>query len=413
MMPSDSIKPRPTAKPTIFVSYAHADEPENPRGEEVQWLSFVMKFLRPAVKSGDFTVWVDRQMPGGTKWDPEIERHLRRCDIFVLLVSANSMGSDYIIDRELEIARKRQAAGELHVYPLLIEPTPKAGLEKIQDFNLRPRTVRPFQSYSRADRNQHMSDAADEIAEIAAVIAAGKEAATPSKPAVRGAAFVHIGGLPETFYDRLVGREDELGGSAPNMPPDSTKPIIFISYAHDDGPEHNAKWLSFVCSFLDPGEQDGAFVVWTDRLMRGGEDWNKEIEQKLRACDIFVVLVSRHSTSSKYIVEKEIAIIRERQVNEKNVHFYPLLLSFTPKAGLKKVQDKNLRPRGARPFLKLSRSKREEEMCEIADELEEIATEITARRNFEHMKDNTNRDSSEISEITQRKIEIDAATTET
>jgi hypothetical protein len=48
------------------------------------------------------------------------------------------MGSDYIIDKELEIARRRQTAGELHVYPLLIEPTPKAGLERVRDFNLRP-----------------------------------------------------------------------------------------------------------------------------------------------------------------------------------------------------------------------------------------------------------------------------------
>src|SRR5262245_55738732 len=47
-----------SAKPLIFISYAHADEPEKPRGEEIQWLTFVMKFLRPAVKGGEFTVWV-------------------------------------------------------------------------------------------------------------------------------------------------------------------------------------------------------------------------------------------------------------------------------------------------------------------------------------------------------------------
>ena len=41
-----------SAKPIIFLSYAHLDEPEKPRGEEIQWLTFVMKFLRPAVKIG-------------------------------------------------------------------------------------------------------------------------------------------------------------------------------------------------------------------------------------------------------------------------------------------------------------------------------------------------------------------------
>ena len=102
-----------SAKPIIFISYAHADEPEKPRGEEIQWLSFVMKFLRPAVKSGEFAVWVDRLMPGGTKWDEDIEHNLRTCDIFVLLVSANSMGSNYIIDKELEIAPESAVARQV------------------------------------------------------------------------------------------------------------------------------------------------------------------------------------------------------------------------------------------------------------------------------------------------------------
>ncbi len=200
-----------SAKPLIFISYAHADEPEKPRGEEIQWLSFVMKFLRPAVKSREFAVWDDRDMHGGTRWNPEIERNLRTCDIFVLLVSANSMASNYIIDKELEIARERLVVGDgLHVYPLLIEPTPKAGLDRVCDLNLRPRDAKPFQSYPLAERNQRMSDAADEIAAIAAEIAARKEAAAPSKPTARAPAFVHITGLPETFYERLVGRDAEL-----------------------------------------------------------------------------------------------------------------------------------------------------------------------------------------------------------
>jgi hypothetical protein len=41
------------AKPIIFISYAHLDEPEKMREDEVQWLSFVTGFLRPATS---FTV---------------------------------------------------------------------------------------------------------------------------------------------------------------------------------------------------------------------------------------------------------------------------------------------------------------------------------------------------------------------
>ena len=168
-------------KPIIFISYAHPDEPERPSEGEVKWLSFVTDYLQPAVKRGAVEIWTDRLMPGGEDWDPEIERKVRQCDIFILLVSRHSTASDYIIDREIGVVRERQAKGDdVHFYPLLLTPTPRAGLELVRDKNLRPRDARPLSSYSLHDRQQHMSDAADEIAAIAAQIAAGRNAPPPS-----------------------------------------------------------------------------------------------------------------------------------------------------------------------------------------------------------------------------------------
>jgi len=211
--------PDTSTKPVIFISYAHADEPEHPRDGEVRWLSFVQRFLQPAVKGGIFDVWVDRQMKGSADWDPEIEEKLRACDIFILLVSACSMASDYIIDKEIAIIRERQAKGDdVHFYPLLLTPTPKAGLDRVKDKNLRPRDARPFSGYSAHDRAQHMTEAANEIAEIAERIVKQKNAAQRAVPQSSGQRsepsgplpFVHITGLPETAYERLVGRDAEL-----------------------------------------------------------------------------------------------------------------------------------------------------------------------------------------------------------
>ena len=160
-------------KPIIFVSYAHADEPEKPAEGETQWLSFVSKYLRPAVKQGAVEIWIDRLMRGGDDWDPEIERRLRGCDIFVLLVSPQSMSSDYVVDKEIRIIRERQAKGErVHFYPLLLTPTPKIALALVRDKNLRPRDAKPFSDYSLNDRYRQMASIADEIAEIAAEIVA-------------------------------------------------------------------------------------------------------------------------------------------------------------------------------------------------------------------------------------------------
>ena len=217
-----------------------------------------MRFLRPAVKRGEFEMWVDRQMAGGTKWDDEIDLKLRTCDIFVLLVSANSMGSDYVIEHELQIVRRRQAAGDdLHVYPLLIEPTPKAGLEKVRDFNLRPRHAKPFSSLPPSERSWQMSEAADEIADIAKAIADRKSVASPSVWRATTWAIVDISGLPETFYERLVGREAELARLDKAWSDDKTN---ILSLVAEGGAGKSAlvnEWLTF----LQAGGYRGADCV--------------------------------------------------------------------------------------------------------------------------------------------------------
>jgi hypothetical protein len=197
-------------KPIIFISYSQLDEPERPADGEVQWLSFVRRSLQPAVKYGVFDLFVDRGMIGGEDWEPEIEQKLRDCDIFILLVSDNSLVSDYVVDKEIPIIRERQARKEdVHFYPLLLTPTSEAGLRTVKDKNLRPPSGKPFSSFSNNDRRQHMTNAANEIAKIAEQIAARKAASSPAAPPVQPA-YVHVTGLPETAYERLVGRDAEL-----------------------------------------------------------------------------------------------------------------------------------------------------------------------------------------------------------
>jgi hypothetical protein len=217
MMPSESIKP------LVFISYAHHDEPnppEEPAKGRIRWLSFVMEFLRPGVKGRKYEVWIDRLMPGGADWNPEIEARLRACDIFILLVSARSTGSDYIIDKEIPIVRERQQKLDgVYFYPLLLEGTPKAGLDQVNDKNLRPRDAKPFSSLSASERSRAMAEVADEIAEVAKTIEERKAIAAamsmlhydgfyPSR--ALAPVWVDITGLPETGYERLVGREAEL-----------------------------------------------------------------------------------------------------------------------------------------------------------------------------------------------------------
>ena len=174
--------PTEPKKPLIVISYAHADEPEKPAADEVKWLSFVTGYLRPAIKHGAVDLWLDRLMPGGADWEPEIEQKLRACDIFILLVSRHSLSSDYVVDKEIAIIRERQAKGEdVHFYPLVLTPTPKIALDRVRDKNLRPRDGTPLSSYRQYERWEKMNEVADELAEIAAEIAS-RERAAPAPP---------------------------------------------------------------------------------------------------------------------------------------------------------------------------------------------------------------------------------------
>ncbi len=130
------------------------------------------------------------------------------------------------------------------------------------------------------------------------------------------------------------------------------KPIIFISYADADEPEMPAdgdiKWLSFVTGHLRPAEEIGAFEIWTEPLVADG-DLDPVVERKLRACDIFVPLVSPHSLAFETVVDRQIAIIRERQGRGEDVYLYPLLLTPTPETAL----DENLAAARRQTFFEL------------------------------------------------------------
>jgi len=169
------------------------------------------------------------------------------------------------------------------------------------------------------------------------------------------------------------------------MPPKQpSKPILLISYSPLDEPEQpgegEVRWLSFVVGRLRPAEKYGAVEMWLDRLTPGRDDWGPDSERKLRACDVFILLVSNNAMASASVVDKEIAIIEDRRMNGEEVYFYPLLLTPTNMASDQLRDRKLLRPRDGQAFSKFSSQDRHEKMSEVADEIFEIAGRIVARR---------------------------------
>jgi predicted ATP-binding protein involved in virulence len=95
----------------IFFAYARQDEAL--RNE-------LAKHLIPLQREKIITAWHDREIPLGTEWQSEIDRHLETAQIILLLISADFLASNYCYDIELIRALQRHEKGEAKVIPIIL-----------------------------------------------------------------------------------------------------------------------------------------------------------------------------------------------------------------------------------------------------------------------------------------------------
>src|SRR5437660_665833 len=76
----------------VFVSYSHCD---------AGWAQRFGVLLKPLVRRKQLRLWVDTEIRAGDEWHPSIVEAIERSSAALLLVSADFLGSDYIMDQEL------------------------------------------------------------------------------------------------------------------------------------------------------------------------------------------------------------------------------------------------------------------------------------------------------------------------
>ena len=80
------------ARDLIFVSYSH---------EDAAWVQRFRVLLKPLVRRKRLTLWADTAIRTGDQWHSEIERAITRSRVALLLVSADLLASDFVMDHEL------------------------------------------------------------------------------------------------------------------------------------------------------------------------------------------------------------------------------------------------------------------------------------------------------------------------
>lgn len=126
----------------IFISYSHRDRKYR---EE---LDIFLEHLRRIYPT---TVWYDGEILPGEDFEREIERHLHRAHIILLLVSQFFIASRYCREKELKPAIQRHIAGEARVIPVIVRPATWRDDEILGRLQALPKYGKPIVEWQSKD----------------------------------------------------------------------------------------------------------------------------------------------------------------------------------------------------------------------------------------------------------------------
>lgn len=99
--------------PVVFVSYSRRDS------NFFEELAVHLKVLQ---RKGTIKLWHEGRVRAGDEWEQVIRLQIKQADIFILLVSADFLSSDFMWEQEFDQVLKRHQQGEAVVIPIIIRP---------------------------------------------------------------------------------------------------------------------------------------------------------------------------------------------------------------------------------------------------------------------------------------------------
>ncbi len=143
--------------PNIFISYSHKDE---------EWKDKLVTHLGVLEKEGLLDLWDDRKIEVGDDWRPEIEKAIERADIAILLISANFLTSNFILDEEVPKFLARREKKGMRVFPLIIKPCAWTEVKWLSKIQARPKDGKPLSTRRAPQVDSDLTAFAKEIAAI-------------------------------------------------------------------------------------------------------------------------------------------------------------------------------------------------------------------------------------------------------
>lgn len=141
----------------IFVSYSHQDE---------AWKKKVWAHLDVLASEG-LDVWEDRQIGGGDNWLPAITQAIARCDVALLLISANFLTSRFILDKEVSALLKRREKQGVRVIPVILSACAWTRVSWLKSIQARPKDGKPLATMGKAKADAALQALTEELDDLA------------------------------------------------------------------------------------------------------------------------------------------------------------------------------------------------------------------------------------------------------
>ena len=183
----------------VFVSYAH---------EDVEVWRRLEVLLKPLLRKGRLELWADTRIGVARRWEPEIERHLLRAELAVLLVSGDSLASDYVMEVELPRLLERGV-------PLVCVPVGPSGWRDVDELAALQWALPPERTLAvmaKEEQDGALMSVYEALAKLAAELDAAwldaaaplteAPAAAPLTASARIAALVDVPALPTAYLPR-------------------------------------------------------------------------------------------------------------------------------------------------------------------------------------------------------------------
>lgn len=121
----------------IYISYSNKDKAYRDK---------LLNHLQGLVKNGQIDIWSDHLLVAGDEFMKTFNRELANMDIWVVLISPDSMNSGFIWDIEHKAAIERG----VHIVPILLRPTMWEGTQ-IEKYNIIPTFAKAISTWGNED----------------------------------------------------------------------------------------------------------------------------------------------------------------------------------------------------------------------------------------------------------------------